>query len=266
MAEKELALVLCFGYKGTNYAGYAKQNHASTVQGELERALSTIFRKEINTVVAGRTDTGVHAHKQYASFVLPEEELYEHSAFRIKNALNALLPDDIRMRELYTASPDFSARFSAQARHYVYRISTTQELPLYTQDFVWSLARELKVSAMYEASRALIGEHDFKSFCKAVSAVDKPTHRNVKAIELSHQSEFGEEHLAIRVTGNAFLHSMVRTIVGTLVEVGLEKREVSWVQEVLEARDRRKAGCNAPACGLSLEGVDYFVNALSVYK
>lgn len=260
---EERVLVVKFGYKGKAYAGYAKQKHAPSVQAELERALSTYFRREIDTVCAGRTDTGVHARAQHASFELRDEDDFDaREPYRIKRALDALLPDDIRVSQLYLAQKDFSARFSALKRIYKYRISTSIVHPLFTQDYVWDLATELNVDAMKEASNYFIGEHDFKSFCKAVSAVDKPTHRFVESVSFSYEEAFSEEHLVIQVSGNAFLHSMVRTMVGSLVEVGLNKKNPSWIKEVLAAQDRQAAGQNAPAKGLCLDQVIYSKDAL----
>ena len=115
----------------------------------------------------------------------------------------------------------------------------------------------LDEEAMDSAAQHLVGEHDFKSFCKMASAVGKPTCRNVMSVGFERTEELGEEVLAFTITGNAFLHSMVRTIVGTLVEVGLHRREPSWVSEVLAACDRRAAGPTAPACGLTFVDVAY---------
>lgn len=250
--------VVSFAYNGQAYCGYAKQNHSPSIQEDLERALSIYFRRPIETTCAGRTDTGVHAFAQHASFALMDsDQMDTREPYKIKRALDALLPDDIQIRQLYIAPSDFSARFSACKRVYVYRISCTQNHPLFTADYVWDLAKPLNVHAMQEASAYLIGEHDFKSFCKAVSAKDKPTSRYIESIDIYKAEEFSEPHLAIKVVGNAFLHSMVRTIVGTLVEVGLERKNPEWVHEVLLAKDRKAAGQNAPAQGLTLQNVVY---------
>ena len=124
-------------------------------------------------------------------------------------------------------------------------------------DFSWYVHGQLDIDAMREAAAYLVGEHDFKSFCMAASAVGKPTCRNVHEISLSREMIMGEDILTIKVVGNAFLHSMVRTIVGTLVMVGCGQRKPEWVREVLEARNRTAAGENAPAAGLVFWRVQY---------
>ena len=125
------------------------------------------------------------------------------------------------------------------------------------RDFSWYVHGQLDTDAMREAAAYLVGEHDFKSFCMAASAVGKPTCRNVHEISLSREMMMGEDILTIKVVGNAFLHSMVRTIVGTLVMVGRGQRKPEWVREVLEARNRTAAGENAPAAGLVFWRVQY---------
>ena len=127
----------------------------------------------------------------------------------------------------------------------------------------WWLRSRLDVDAMRSGAARLLGEHDFKSFCKATSAEGKPTHRCIMALDVREQDECGEHVTCIDVTGNAFLHSMVRTIAGTLVEVGRGHRDPSWVADVLAARDRKAAGPCAPAKGLTFAGVDYPPNLLS---
>ena len=130
-------------------------------------------------------------------------------------------------------------------------------------DHAWWYNGALDVAAMNEAAQIFVGEHDFKSFCKALSAVDKPTHRYVESIQVAEVQEAGEKLIAIDIVGNAFLHTMVRTMVGTLVEVGRGHRATNWTREVLLACDRKKAGPTAPAKGLVFTGVLYPDGALS---
>ena len=163
----------------------------------------------------------------------------------------------ITVREVREETFGFSARFDAKEREYHYMISTSPTPPLFMHDFSWHIAKPLDVEAMRAGAAHLIGEHDFKSFCLAASAVGKPTCRNVSEISFSREVVMGEELLVIKVVGNAFLHSMVRTIVGTLVAVGRGHREPEWVADVLAARDRSAAGENAPACGLTFWEVRY---------
>lgn len=251
-------IVLRLGYSGEAYSGFAEQTQPEvrTVAGELRKALETFLRREVDLTCAGRTDAGVHALSQYVSFPAIDGEL-SIGQTRWLRAMDALLPRDIAVQEVFQAHSDFSARFDALARTYTYRIADRPNRPVLTRDHVWWQRMPLDEEAMGIAAQHLVGEHDFKSFCKMASAVGKPTCRNVMSVGFERTEELGEEVLAFTITGNAFLHSMVRTIVGTLVEVGLHRREPSWVFEVLAACDRRAAGPTAPACGLTFVDVAY---------
>lgn len=253
-------LVVGFAYDGVDFCGFAKQKDEGirTVQECLERALAIVFRCEVPTVCAGRTDTGVHALDQYVTCDVSEELLDGKSSYSLVKSLNALTDDDISVHMVARAlDPEFSARFSVEWREYRYRIVHGKIPPLFMRRFAWWEKSELDVEAMKQAARYLVGEHDFKSFCKAESAVDKNTVREIKAIDIFEEEQMGERCLVVKVVGNAFLHSMIRTIVGTLVEVGCKRREPEWVASVLEARDRTAAGKNAPACGLVFHKVTY---------
>ena len=249
-------LVLCVGYRGTGFAGFAEQPGMRTVAGELHRALSTVLRREVELVCAGRTDSGVHALAQYVSVPVSEQEL-NLSGRTLTRSLVALTPDDISIRGLYRADAPFSARFDATSRSYRYRIATGDARPVLAWDHAWWYRGSLDVEAMEAGAACLVGEHDFKSFCKAASAEGKPTSRYLERVGVSIVEEAGESLVAIDVTGNAFLHNMVRTIAGTLVEVGRGHRDPSWISRVLAARDRAAAGPCAPAQGLTFVWVEY---------
>lgn len=253
------SLVLTVAYNGAAYSGFAKQKDEKvrTVQGELEHALEVFFRCPVDTVCAGRTDAGVHALGQVVSCNLDRALLEESSPEKLVISLNALTPDDIAIRDVVYKSPDFSARFDAVEREYRYRIVEGSVPPIFLKDFAWHRRGHLDIDAMREGAAHLIGEHDFKSFCKAASAEGKTTMRCVREIRVERGVQMGEECIVITVVGNAFLHSMVRTIVGTLVQVGAHQRPASWVEEVLEAKDRNAAGETAPACGLTFWCVSY---------
>ena len=254
-------LAIKLGYRGEAFAGFAEQPTERTVAGELRRALETVLRRPCELTCAGRTDAGVHAISQYVSVPVSEAEL-ALPANRLARGLIALTPDDLSVVGLYRAQAGFSARFDAEARRYRYRIAPGGPRPVMAWDHAWWYKGPLDASAMDAAAQALVGEHDFKSFCKAASAVDKPTHRYVSSLRVSEVEEAGERLVCIDIEGNAFLHNMVRTIAGTLVEVGRGHRDPSWVADVLEARDRVAAGPCAPAKGLTFVGVDYPVGAL----
>lgn len=249
-----MTIALVVAYNGSRFAGFARQPGLETVQGRLESALATVLRREVATVGAGRTDAGVHALGQVVSFSATGEELDKASLAR---SLNALAGPDLVVRDVRYARPGFSARFDAVAREYRYRLVTGAVPPLFLSDVAWWVKRELDVAAMRVAADTLIGEHDFRSFCVAESAEGKRTFRRVDAIEIGEEEHLGEPCLVVKVIGNAFLHSMVRVIVGTLVEVGIGRRPAEWVAEALEARSRASAGPTAPACGLTLWRVEY---------
>ncbi|MBN2247740.1 MAG: tRNA pseudouridine(38-40) synthase TruA [Coriobacteriia bacterium] len=246
--------VLTLSYDGSGFAGFARQPGLSTVQGEVEAALRTALRREVGTVGAGRTDAGVHALGQVMSFAAMEAD---PSTGQLLRSLNALTPRGIVVTGVRRAGAEFSARHSAVAREYRYRIVPGPVPPLFTAPYAWSVPHALDLHAIREAATHLIGEHDFKSFCVTESARGMRTVRRLDLIEVSPEHILGEHAITVRVTGNAFLHSMVRTIVGSLVEVGSGRRGPEWMAEVRAACDRAAAGPTAPARGLTLWHVSY---------
>lgn len=249
---------LVVSYNGEPFAGFARQpGNLATVQGELEHALELLYRREVPTVCAGRTDAGVHALGQVVSFDLTAEEAAARSDDALMHSLNAITHRAIGIREVRHPHEGFSARFDAKAREYRYYLSVEKTPPLVMRDFCWHTPGPLDVQAMREGAMHLVGEHDFKSFCLAASAKGKPTCRNVMGIDVEPVEIMGEQLVCITVVGSSFLHSMVRTIVGTLLAVGRNKRPPWWVAEVLAARDRAMAGEKAPAQGLVFWNVVY---------
>ena len=244
-------------YDGAPFSGFARQPGQLTVQGELERALALLFRRPVETVCAGRTDAGVHARSQVVSLELSPEERDARAPRRLAYSLNGLTDERIAVRGVAWARTGFSARFDAIEREYRYFISESPARPVLAANRIWHLKHPLDLAAMRAGAAHLIGEHDFKSFCLKASAEGKPTCRNVRAIGIDRTEVFGDPTVVITVRGNAFLHSMVRTITGTLVAVGLGRRDADWVAEALAARDRRAAGECAPAHGLVFWKVRY---------
>ena len=261
-----VTLALKVAYRGAAFSGFARQPDQLTVQGELERALEMLLRRPVETTCAGRTDAGVHARGQVVSFDVAEEELAEFDArdagsgrvrfASVRRSLNAITHEGVMVREMWQAADGFSARFDATAREYRYFLAVDEVPPVFMRDFCWHVG-PVDAGAMERASRCLIGEQDFKSFCRAASAVDKPTCRNLMEVSFSREDVAGESLLVVRVVGSSFLHSMVRTIVGTLVDVGRGRRPESWVAEALAAKDRTAAGECAPAQGLVFWKVCY---------
>lgn len=270
-------LALTLAYNGANFHGFARQQGQTTVQGELEAALGTLFNHEIETVGAGRTDAGVHALGQVVSFETDAQALKERGYLlegqnlqegnlsegnpldRLRNSLNALTPDDIVIRKVEMKPEDFSARFSAKEREYRYRYVFGEVEPLFLRPYTWWVPsrRPLDVQAMKRAIPLLVGEHDFASFCTAASAADHNTVRRVLSLTIFGTDHLGESCLVLQVRGTAFLHSMVRVIAGSLLEIGLGRRDAAWLKDVLEVRDRTAAGQTAPAQGLTFWRVRY---------
>ena len=256
-------LVARVGYRGTDFAGFAEQEGQRTVAGELRYALRCVLRREAEITCAGRTDAGVHALGQHVSVPLYADEPALEGR-RLERSLSAILPDDVALRGLFHAPVGFSARFDACARRYRYRIACGNIRPIMGWGHVWWLTRStaLDVAAMDAAAQALVGEHDFTSFAKTSSVAQmradgRSTSRCLNSIHVGREVEAGEELVVVDVAGNAFLHNMVRVIVGTLVEVGAGRRPETWVGEALAACDRKAAGPTAPALGLTFEEVTY---------
>lgn len=250
-------IMLKIAYEGAPFSGFARQADRLTVQGSLEEALELLYKRPIDSTCAGRTDAGVHARGQVVSFDLTEQEFEAKPISTLRRSLNALIDERAAVTEVCEKTPGFSARFDAVAREYRYFLYEDVVRPVLISDLVWRVKKLLDVSAMRQGAAHLIGEHDFKSFCMAASAEGKPTCRNLMEIDIKREELMGEPVIVVKVIGNAFLHSMVRTIVGTLVAVGVGNREPDWVAEVLAACDRRAAGEKAPACGLVFWGVRY---------
>ncbi|GAB4280090.1 MAG: tRNA pseudouridine(38-40) synthase TruA [Coriobacteriia bacterium] len=253
--EREMpTVVLVVGYEGSGFAGFQIQPGVRTVQGCLEEALRTVLDRDLRLSCAGRTDAGVHALGQVVSFPADPSEV---DLEKLRDSLNGLTGDDICIRAARWAVPGFSARHHALSRTYLYRVRADRVPPVLSAPLVWWVKRPLDTAAMAEGASHLVGEHDFTSFCVAASAQGHDVRREVLAVDVFGHDVAGEECIGLRVKGRSFLHSMVRAIAGTLVEVGRGRRRPDWVREVLAARDRAAAGMTAPARGLVLESVEY---------
>ncbi|HLI58008.1 MAG TPA: tRNA pseudouridine(38-40) synthase TruA [Actinomycetota bacterium] len=251
---------LLVAYDGSGFHGFARQGgpqaQLPTVQGSLEKALAAVLRTDIVTTGAGRTDAGVHALGQVVSFSVPEP-IDDLPA--LQRRLNALCGPEIACLEVEQAPDGFDARFSALSRSYEYAIFTREVHDPFSRHVAWHHPGQLDAEAMHAAAQALVGSHDFSSFGRLPRATPEPPSgppspiREVWSIAVERQDDL----VLIRVTANAFLQQMVRSIVGTLVKVGEGVRPVSWVAEVLAARDRSAAGPVAPPQGLFLMEVAY---------
>ena len=239
---------LTIEYDGTNYYGWQLQKNVPTVQGALEEALARICGGAVRVRVAGRTDTGVHALGQVACFKT-EKSL---DTYRVQRALNGLLPSDIVIRQVEEVSDTFNPRFDALSRAYRYQIWNQQWPSALWARYAWHIPFPLNTDAMNQAAAQLIGEHDFSSFQGSDWEAHNPQ-RSVVRSEVRREREF----LIYDVEGRSFLRHMVRNIVGTLVDVGRDAISVEDFAQIFAARDRTRAGVNAPPQGLFLVKVSY---------
>jgi tRNA pseudouridine38-40 synthase len=244
-------LKLTIAYDGTNFVGWQRQASGVSIQGLLEDALKPIEGADVTVHGAGRTDAGVHALAQVAS-VRMTAAIEPATLLR---ALNAVLPDDVRVTAVEGAADDFHARFSAVGKIYEYRIANHAVVSPFVHRYVWHVPQRLDVDAMREASRALAGRHDFAAFQGAGSEVHS-TERTIEEIGLEFLPGF-DAPIVLRIAGDGFLRHMVRNVTGTLVDVGLGRRNPGDVPRILASRDRAQAGATAPAKGLFLAAVMY---------
>jgi len=246
---------ITLAYDGAGFVGWQRQASGVSIQGLLEDALERIDGRPVAVAGAGRTDAGVHAYGQVASFVLAGG----HDAPTIARALNAHLPQEIRVVSASDAPPDFHARFDARSKTYRYRIWNGEVVSPFERRFVWHLVGPLDVAAMRRAAARIEGAHDFASFQAAGGETHTTERRVLRSTivgEPAGESGTGEI-LAYEITGDGFLRHMVRAIAGSLVEVGRGRKSPEWISEVLASRTRTAAGPTAPAHGLFLVSVDY---------
>lgn len=237
-------ICLTVAYDGTNYHGWQVQNNGITIESELNRCLTELFREPIEVIGASRTDSGVHALGNIAVF----DTTSRMPAEKISYALNQRLPEDIRIQKSEQVADDWHPRKCDSRKTYEYRIYRAQFPMPVKRLYSLFTYHELDVNWMQEAAAYLEGEHDFKSFCQTGAQVES-TVRTLYSVEVEEQ---GENDLVIRVCGNGFLYNMVRIIVGTLLEIGQGKRDPMDIFTILEARNRSAAGPTAPAQGLTL--------------
>ncbi len=236
---------LVIEYDGRQFFGWQRQKNQVTVQEKIEQALFTIFKQRISVIGSGRTDTGVHARNQIAHADIPDFDL-----FRLKNALNGLLSEEIVIKHVNHCEADFHSRFDASGRLYRYYIS--QEPAAIFRNWVWQIYFPLNLTLMIKGAEIIEQTHDFRSFCKAKSEVNH--HR----CTIYHNRWFYRDALLVyEISANRFLHGMVRTIVGAMVELGRGKFSLDDFIHGVESRDRKCMPFSAPAQGLILEEVRY---------
>lgn len=262
---------ITLAYDGTSLVGWQRQAAGTSVQGLLEDALREIDERAVTVHGAGRTDAGVHALGQVASFTLERAM----AADTVMRALNARLPDQVRVLHAAEADPAFHARFSARAKTYRYRIWNAEIVDPFERAYSWHVMGALDIEAMRAAALTLEGQHDFAAF-QASGGSATTTEREIYASRIDDRRSTGLRACLVNssdagsariigydVTGNGFLRHMVRVIAGSLVEIGRGKRDAQWLAEAVVSRDRGLAGPTAPPSGLFLLRVDYGSSALA---
>lgn len=251
----ETHLKLTVAYDGTGLVGWQRQASGVSVQGLLEDALTPLAGSPVTVSGAGRTDAGVHALGQVASVTLPREV----TADVVRRAANMRLPPSVRIVHVDLVDAPFHARFHSAAKRYRYRIWNGEVVSPFDRPFVWHVpSRPLDVTAMHAAVQRMVGTHDFASFQGVGTDVETSVRTVFSASVIAEPVTVGAGRLiAIDVRGNGFLRHMVRTMAGTLVEVGRGHRAPEWIDQVLAARSRAAAGRTAPPEGLFLVAVEY---------
>jgi tRNA pseudouridine38-40 synthase len=233
-------------YNGRNYAGWQSQANATSVQSVVENALSHLMKVAVKIYGSGRTDTGVHCEQQF--FHCDLEKTFEPDTLVFK--LNSFLPRDIVIRAIRRVKDEASARFDAVERSYQYRITRVKNP--FLEGLAWHSFKAVDVSTMNKAAALLVGEHDFECFSKVHTDVN----HFLCTVKRAHWREEGDM-LLFDITANRFLRGMVRSIVGTLIDVGSGKTSIGDFQRIIESRDRKEAGANVPPHGLYLTKIKY---------
>ena len=236
-------------YDGTDFVGWQKQENGPSIQSSLEDAIKKITSETVSVFGAGRTDSGVHAKGQVAHFEFSKNISLDN----IRDGINQhLRPQPIAILEVKEVNDDFHARFSAKLRTYEYLMINRRAPLTFNKNLAWGIFKKLNMDAMKEAASIFVGKHDFNAF----RSIDCQSSSSIKTIQRC-SIETNDQHIILSVAAKSFLHSQVRIMTGTLVEVGKGKFNLSDVKDIIKSRDRSKAGATAPAQGLYLLNVDY---------
>lgn len=236
---------MVFSYDGTNFLGSQRQTEGRTVEGEINKALSIIHKKDLIIYTSGRTDRGVHALNQVAHF----DSSLDIKVEKLKNAINSLLPLDIMIKDIKKVNKDFHARHQAVKKEYIYIIS--KEYDLFNRNYETFINKDLNVNIIKEAIKLFIGKHDFFGFSSYVK--DKPTVKEIFAANVIEK----ESKIIITFTGDNFLRYMVRRMIGTLIDIGIGKKDKNIINEIFLTKDKTLCGKTIEPNGLYLNKVFY---------
>lgn len=236
---------MTFSYDGSNYFGSQRQKDVRTVEFKLNKALTKMHKKDVIIITSGRTDRGVHALNQVAHF--DSDLKIEENKF--VKAVNSLLPEDIIVKEIKPVNDEFHARHHAVKKEYLYIITTKYDI--FNRNYETYIYQDLDVDLMEKAIKQFEGTHDFKGFCSYVK--DKPTVKTIYEASIKQK----DDKLLITIIGDNFLRYMVRKMVGTLIDIGLKKKDISIINEIFDKKDPKLCGKTAKPNGLYLKKVYY---------
>jgi tRNA pseudouridine38-40 synthase len=236
-------------YDGTGYHGWQRQPNGITIQQVLEEKIGTITQERIKLIGSGRTDAGVHAINQVANFRTSSEI----GCYNLMRGTNSLLPDDIVIKKLTDVDIQFHAQYDAKSKSYFYQIYNHPVRTALSRSRAWHVYGNLDLNAMHKSIALVPGTRDFSSFC----AADDDVSNHVRTVIMADIDVHDRQMIVVTIEADGFLRHMVRNIVGTLVDVGRGKLSVSQFQDIMDAKDRTKAGMTAPPQGLFLQEVRY---------
>ncbi len=250
--QKKIRIALLIQYDGTGFNGWQIQSYGRTVQGDIEEALEILTKNKVGIIASGRTDSGVHAIGQVAHFDLENRDDINKYLSKLCTGLNGILNPDVAIKNAYIVPPDFHSRYSAVSREYIYRIyNHPQKSPFINKRAMW-VRNGLDLEYLHKTAEYLKGEHDYASFCKKISS-DINTVRRIDEIDIAKQGDL----ISIRISGTAFLHNMIRIIIGTMIEMYKDNKEPGYIKEILFKKDRDYSGTTAPPYGLYLNKITY---------
>lgn len=235
-------------YKGTNFSGWQIQKNAKTIQEELEKAFSVILRQPIELVGASRTDAGVHAANYVAHSFFDTDIENE----RILLGVNAILPDDIKVKSIECCNEDFHSRYSAKSKTYIYRMDVSKYGDVFMHPYVWRYKYPLNFDEMQKCPQYFLGKHDFSAFMSKGGQA-KTFERTIYECTLTNENDI----ITMKIRGDGFLYNMVRIIAGTMLSVGKGSINACDIPDIILSKERKKAGITAPPEGLMLYEIEY---------